>query len=122
MKLILGEWREGKVRPIPGNTPHDRPVSRVISCSLWSICDDSFVTTRFPQLSKNHNYRAPNMRFQGMAESFTPMWFKSKSKPKTNPEPGSTASRRSAPTQVGRTRREDRALLIVCDEFRPAIP
>src|ERR1700747_2577197 len=33
-----------------------------------------------------------------MAESFTPMWFKSKSK--TNPEPGSTASRRSAPTQV----------------------
>src|ERR1041384_7446319 len=35
-----------------------------------------------------------------MAESFTPMWLKSKSKSKTKPEPGSTASRRSAPTQV----------------------
>jgi hypothetical protein len=28
MSLILGEWREGKVRPLPGNTPRDRPVSR----------------------------------------------------------------------------------------------
>src|SRR5579872_5292374 len=33
-----------------------------------------------------------------MAESITPMWLRSKSK--TKPEPGSTASRRSAPTQV----------------------
>src|SRR5262249_23984173 len=48
--------------------------------------------------SKNYQYQAPNMRFQGMAESFTPMWFKSKSK--TKPEPGSSASRWSAPTQV----------------------
>jgi hypothetical protein len=24
MSSILGEWREGKVRPIPGNAPHDR--------------------------------------------------------------------------------------------------
>src|ERR1051325_23934 len=37
-----------------------------------------------------------------MAESFTPMWLKSKSKSKekTKPEPAPTASRRSAPTQV----------------------
>jgi hypothetical protein len=48
MSSILGEWREGKVRPIPGNTPHGRPVSRGIF-SLWSICDDPFRTTRFPQ-------------------------------------------------------------------------
>ena len=30
MTLVLGEWRESKVRPIPGNAPHDRPVSRGI--------------------------------------------------------------------------------------------
>jgi hypothetical protein len=35
MSFVLGEWRAGKVRPIPGNTPHGRPVSRVISCPLW---------------------------------------------------------------------------------------
>jgi hypothetical protein len=63
MTLVLGEWREGKVRPVPGNAPHDRPVSRVIFCSLWSICDDPFLATRFPQLSKNYNYRAPQYAF-----------------------------------------------------------
>jgi hypothetical protein len=50
MRPILGEWREGKVRPIPGNAPRNRPVSRGISL-LWSICDDPFPATRFPQLS-----------------------------------------------------------------------
>jgi hypothetical protein len=25
---IRSQWREGKVRPLPGNSPHDRPVSR----------------------------------------------------------------------------------------------
>jgi hypothetical protein len=25
---ISRQWREGKVRPVPGNPPHDRPVSR----------------------------------------------------------------------------------------------
>ena len=51
MTSILGEWREGKVRPLPGNAPHDRLVNRGISYSLWSICDDPFRTTRFPQLN-----------------------------------------------------------------------
>jgi hypothetical protein len=50
MRPILGEWRDGKVRPIPGNAPRNRPVSRGISL-LWSICDDPFPATRFPQLS-----------------------------------------------------------------------
>jgi hypothetical protein len=36
------KWRESKVRPIPGNSPHDRPVSRGISFSFWRICDDPF--------------------------------------------------------------------------------
>jgi hypothetical protein len=37
MSFVLGEWREGKVRPIPGNAPRDRPVSRVISCPLGAV-------------------------------------------------------------------------------------
>src|SRR5690348_13002709 len=51
MTATLGEWREGKVRPLQGNAPHDRPVSRDI-LSPWSICDDPLHTTRFPQLHK----------------------------------------------------------------------
>ena len=51
MSSILGEWREVESRPLQGNAPRDRPVSRGISYSLWSICDDPFPATRFPQLS-----------------------------------------------------------------------
>jgi len=40
-------WREGKVRPLPGNSPHDRPVSRGTSFSFWRICDDPFPATPF---------------------------------------------------------------------------
>ena len=49
MSFILGEWREGKVRPVPGNAPHDRQASRKI-VSPKSVCDDPLHTTRFPQL------------------------------------------------------------------------
>jgi hypothetical protein len=49
MRSVLGEWREGKVRPSPGNAPHDRPVSRGLH-SPSSICDDPFPATR-PLLS-----------------------------------------------------------------------
>src|ERR1700676_2566319 len=60
------------------------------------------------------------MRFQGMAESIGPMWSELKPNPGV---PGPTASRWLAPsTQAKETRREDHALLIVRDEFRPAIP
>ena len=41
----MKKWREGKVRPIPGNAPHDRPVSRGISFSLWRVCDDPYPAT-----------------------------------------------------------------------------
>jgi hypothetical protein len=30
MNWMRREWREGKVRPLPGNSPHDRLVSRGI--------------------------------------------------------------------------------------------
>jgi hypothetical protein len=50
MNSIRKEWREDKVRPVPGNPPHDRPVSRVISSSPKRVCDDPFPTTPFPKL------------------------------------------------------------------------
>ena len=92
MTLVLGEWRESKVRPIPGNAPHDRPVSREIVSSK-SIGDDSFRTTRFPQ--RHRKRRSPR-------RAFFQAWrnLSVRCGAKTKPEPGSTASRRSAPTQV----------------------
>jgi hypothetical protein len=44
--------REGKVRPLQGNSPHDRPVSRGISFTFWRVCDDPFGTTPFPYLQR----------------------------------------------------------------------
>jgi hypothetical protein len=61
MNLILGEWREGKVRPIPGNTPHGRPVSRVISCPLWSIA--TIPATPLDSRSFNEHAGARGVRF-----------------------------------------------------------
>ena len=92
MILFLGERREGKVRPIPGNAPHDRPVSREIISSK-SICDDSSVATRFPQLQRSR--RGPRRAFFEAWRNLSPRCgFK------TKPEPESPASRRSAPAQV----------------------
>jgi hypothetical protein len=113
MHSIRREWREGKVRPIPGNSPHDRQVSRGI-VSLGRICDDPFPATLPLQRSIPG---APNTRFGGMAESIGPMWF---AKPTPGPDPA--ASRQQVPIPGKRTRREDHAPLIVRDEFRPPIP
>jgi hypothetical protein len=46
------KWREGKVRPLQGNSPHDRPVSRGISFTFWRIYDDPFPATPFPPLRR----------------------------------------------------------------------
>jgi len=46
---IRKRW-EGKVRPIPGNSPHDRPVSRVIACSSKRVCDDPFSPAPRPSM------------------------------------------------------------------------
>ena len=40
--------REGKVRPLQGNSPHDRLVSRGNISSSRRICDDPFRATTFP--------------------------------------------------------------------------
>ena len=102
---ILGEWREGKVRPLPGNAPRTRPVSRGI-LMLWSICDDPFVATRFPQLSRT----IPGARYafsQAWRNLSGPMRFHNQNQTLARDH---TASRRSAPNQGQRTRREEHAL------------
>jgi hypothetical protein len=57
--------------------------------------------------------------FGGMTESIGPMWSKTKTNPWERDQPP-PAGRPRNPGK--RTRREDHALLIVRDEFRPAIP
>jgi hypothetical protein len=109
MRLVLGEWREGKVRPIPGNAPRNRPVSRGISL-LWSICDDPFLATRFPQLSIPGARYAFSKAWRNLSG---PMGFQNQNpKPNQNQPLGRdhTASRWSAPVPGQRTRREDHAL------------
>ena len=110
MNLVLGEWREGKVRPIPGKAPHGRPVSRGISYPLWSLCDDPFDTTRFPLLTK---IPGPSVCvFQAWRNLSGPMWFPNQNqKQSQNQTLGQdrTASRCSVPRPGSRARREDRA-------------
>jgi hypothetical protein len=42
------KWWEGKVRPLQGNFPHDRLVSRGTISSFRRICDDPFRATPYP--------------------------------------------------------------------------
>ena len=107
MSWVLGEWREGKVRPISGNAPHVRPVSRGM-ISLWSIGDDPFRTTRFPLRILPGPAAGV---FKAWRNLSGPMWSPHKNQ-KQNQTPGQdrTASRRSAPSPGRRTRREDHAL------------
>ena len=101
----LRRWREGKVRPIPGNSPHDRPVSRGIS-SLKESLRRSLPRHRIPQLSR---------LILGAQDAFSKAW-RNLSGPMgfhhqtQTPARVHTASRRSAPSQGPRTRREDHAL------------
>ena len=91
---------EGKVRPLLGNSPHDRPVSRVISLSLKRVCDDPFATAPWPSMLARSA-----CVFQAWRNLSGPMWSQ-------NQTPGRSraASRWSAPSLGSRTRREDRAL------------
>jgi hypothetical protein len=98
-------WREGKVRPIPGNSPHDRLVSRGILSSFWRICDDAFSANVLPWLQRT--ILGAQYAFSEAWRNLSgPMWF-----PKQNQTLGRdrAASRRSAPGPGSRTRREDHA-------------
>ena len=99
------KWREGKVRPIPGNSPHDRRVSRGISFSFWRICDDPFPATPLPQLQRTILGR-PVCVFKAWRNLSGPMWFPSQNQTLGRDR---AASRRSAPGPGKRTRREDHA-------------
>jgi len=108
------KWRPGKVRPVPGNAPHDRPVSRgMISLKArlrrsleGHSCYPRTVTSQHAFSRHDGIYRFDVVQNQ-------------------KPDPGAGA----VPPPVGRPRArvEGRAgritpLLIVRDEFRPAIP
>jgi hypothetical protein len=96
--------QEGKVRPLQGNSPHDRPVSRGTISSLRRICDDPLRATPFPL--QRTILRRPVCVFQVWRNLSGPMWFQNQ-----NQTPGRdrTASRWTAPSPGKRTRREDRA-------------
>jgi hypothetical protein len=98
-------WREGKVRPLQGNSPHDRPVSRGI-LSPRRICDDPFSATG--SVDATNYTEAPQYAFLRHGGIFLVRCsFKGKTKPWGEAD---TASRRSAPSPGKRTRREDHAL------------
>ena len=106
----LRRWREGKVRPIPGSSPHDRPVSRGISSSLKESLRRSLPRHRIPHQSRI---------ILGAQYAFSKAWrnlsgpiglnFKNQSQNQILGR-DHTASRWSAPSPGKRTRREEHAL------------
>ena len=102
----LRRWREGKVRPIPGNPPHDRSVSRVISSSLKEGLRRSLPRHCFPQLQTILGAQYAFLRHVGIY--LVRCGFKIKIQNQTLGW-GRAASRWSAPSPGSRTRREDRA-------------
>jgi hypothetical protein len=106
--LELRQWREGKVRPIPGNSPHDRLVSRVISSSFKESLRRSLPRHCFPQLQTILGAQYAFSRYGGIY--LVRCGFKIKIKTK-NQTLGwdRVASRWSAPSPGSRTCREDHA-------------
>jgi hypothetical protein len=97
----LRKWREGKVRPTPGNSPHDRPVSRGIFSSLKESLRRSLRRHSFPHLPAK--ILAAQYAFsQAWRNLSGPMWLQTQT-----PGRDRAASRRSAPSPGSRTRRED---------------
>jgi len=98
------KWREGKVRPIPGNSPHDRLVSRVISSSLNESLRRSLLRHCFPHLQKILGAQFAFLRDVGIY--LVRCGFKTR-----NQTLGwdRAASRWSAPSPGSRTCREDHA-------------
>ena len=99
------QWRESKVRPVLGNSPHDRPVSRWDSSHVLENLRRSFLATLFPQLQRTI-LRHPVCVSEAWRNLSGPMWFQHQ-----NQTLGwdRATSRRSAPSPGSRTRREDRA-------------
>ena len=100
------KWREGKVRPIPGSSPHDRLVSRVISSSLKESLRRSLPRHCFPHLQRTLGAQCAFLRHVGIY--LVRCGFKTKTKNQTLGW-GRAASRWSAPSPGSRTCREDHA-------------
>ena len=100
-----GEWREGKVRPIPGSSPHGRlrhgpdfqPLKESLRRSL---------PRRLARTASNKT-EAPQLRFLRQAESIRPMECRCSSLS------GSSRLPTGCSYPSTRTRREARILLIV---------
>jgi len=92
MHSIQREWREGKVRPIPGNSPHDRPVSRGFQ-SPRRICDDPFPATPHPP-------QATPARHFCVFQAWRNLSVRWSSKPKSKTKTSQT--RAGVPPPVGR--------------------
>ena len=118
----LRRWREGKVRPILGNSPHDRPVSQGISSSLKESLRRSLPRHRVPQLSIILG--AQDAFFKAWRNLSGPMGFQLQ-KPKSKPNPGLGPHR--LPLVGPELRQKNapggtRSFSSSADEFRPAIP
>jgi hypothetical protein len=100
------KWREGKVRPIPGSSPHDRLVSRVISSSLKESLRRSLPRHCFPHLQRILGAQYAFLRHVGIY--LVRCGFKTQTQTQTLGR-GRAASRWSAPSPGSRTCREDHA-------------
>jgi hypothetical protein len=100
------KWREGMVRPIPGSSPHDRLVSRVISSSLKESLRRSFPRHRFLHLQIILGAQYAFLRHGEIY--LVRCGFRIKTKNQTLGR-GRAASRWSAPSPGSRTCREDHA-------------
>ena len=100
------KWREGKVRPIPGSSPHDRLVSRVISSSLKESLRRSLPRHCFPHLQTILGAQYAFLRHVGIY--LVRCGFQIKP-PNQTLGWGRAASRWSAPSPGSRTCREDHA-------------
>jgi len=100
------QWREGKVRPLQENPPHDPPVSRGIFSSFKEGLRRSLPRHCSPRGSSTI-LGAQDAFSEAWRNLSGPMWF-----PNQNQTPGRdrAASRRSAPSPGRRTCREDHAL------------
>jgi hypothetical protein len=100
----LRRWRGGKVRPIPGNPPHDRLVNRVISSSLKESLRRSLPRHYFPHLQQILVAQYAFLRHFGIY--LVRCGFKTQTQTLGR---GRAASRWSAPSPGSRTCREDHA-------------
>jgi hypothetical protein len=79
------EWREVKVRPLQGNTPRDRPVSRGIFASLGE-----FATMPFPpprSCKELTMVRRLVCVFKAWRNLSGPMWFQNRKQTRGGTEP-----------------------------------